>query len=990
MSSECSVQVENSTVFVTAIENIKDGVAGTTDDTTFDYNAMRRMTDAMVTVVVDLEGKTSKTVQMPIRIQHDSLPFMVCDLSNEHASVAWNTKEKKYIGFPIETKVCLYYQNSPYTISDLNITVPTGLKASMSISGKAKVITIEQDELTVDSLPSVMKLPITVVGVYAGARYEYTKELTVVRSADTVVYEVVPSVSSISLDKDGKLSATNVACRVYATSSDDKRYEISSLPSGFSLKYSYTDTPNTAIGLGSSVTVTADRQMVTFGLYDGDGTELDRETVPVVKDGKYAPKASSDDDIITVPTDSNGNALAAFSETITLSLMVDAKACNVSSVSITKNGLTNASCTVSGNMATVACAKGAALGKSGQTLILKVTGTKDGTEYSDYVTVKLVPNVTGEDGDGYEYVYYRSNSSSTPSAPKRSGGTLTSGWYDDPMATTDTYQYVYVAYKTGEIGSDGTFSTPVLFSRYPKSIDYETTKYYTWTSGKDAPDSSTIWSSGTTDMPTDFNDSYPWLWKLTRTFYTDGTTHDTVVCIGYKGKDGEDGKDGTDGKDGADGNGISSITTYYLLSASSSGVTTSTSGWSTASTKPTEEKPYLWSYTKTVYTKSGTYSTSPVIVGNYAKAGAAGQSITGPRGPIPRTHGSFESGSYTYQSGATGEDYVDLVYINNVWYRCKSTYTTSSPTVSDGHWEQSQTTGWTFMATKLMLAEQALVQNLRVEDVYITEKGNGEGNIVLSANKNGITCNQGTFNNVTVTGTINASSGQIGDFTLTSTALTTTIKGVYTTTSGGLFKDGSFWVRNKPVWEVAIGSAASTDPTRDSSQQACDMYGTSYDNNATDNIMIVRKYTKGANIGSSASASTSVNNPAYAALSVDTDEGPGIRSIGANLFGSIAQSVIRTSSLTSSHTTAINNNRVGVVVMTNSSQVTVSLPSNPMTGQMFTVIRQGSGNVLVSGKNIVDVGSSSLKTSVLVETLNNWARFLWDGSSWNYERSFYS
>ncbi|MQO00443.1 hypothetical protein F7D66_04235, partial [Prevotella copri] len=203
VSEDCDVEVKNSTVFIKGIKNIKDGVAGTADDTNFDYAAMRKMSDAMVTIVVDLEGKTSKTVQMPIRIQHDSLPFMVCDLSNESASVAWNTKTAKYIGLPIKTKVSLMYHNEPWAISSLNISTVAGLKTSMSIDGKAKVITVDADNLTADTLDQVTKLDITVVGKYAGVSYEYTRELTILKSSDTVVYELIPSADSVIIDNQG-------------------------------------------------------------------------------------------------------------------------------------------------------------------------------------------------------------------------------------------------------------------------------------------------------------------------------------------------------------------------------------------------------------------------------------------------------------------------------------------------------------------------------------------------------------------------------------------------------------------------------------------------------------------------------------------------------------------------------------------------------------------------------------------------------------------
>lgn len=685
VSEDCEVMVQNSTIFVTAIRNIKDGVAGTEDDATFDYDAMRKATDAMVTIVVELEGKTSKMVQMPIRIQHDTLPFMVCDLSNESASVAWNTKTAKYIGLPIKTKVSLLYHNEPWAISSLNISKVAGLKTSMSIEGKAKVITIDADNLTADTLAQVTKMNITVVGRYAGANYEYTRELTILKSSDTVVYELIPSADSIVVDKDGNTTVNSVSCDVYATSSDDKRYKLTALPSGMSLKYGKSENATTSVGIGTDVPVSASDRMVTFALYDSNNNILDKESVPVLafgKDGKgieyvfklqnsapsnptpsdyatnaeyqrtdkefvpsgwtddptgvdavnqyewvskrvstngrwgafsepaeyahfgkHAPKAKSDDDIVTIPTDSDGNALLAFREEVGFSLLVDGHECNISSIQKYSSTLSNVSCSISSNVVTIKCEEGAKLGITSQTVVFKVTGTLDGSTYIDYVTVKVVPNVTGSDGDGYEYIYYltASSSASAIAKPSRTGGVLTTGWQDDPMAPTVDKQYVYVAYKKGVVGSDGTFSTPKLFNRYPKSISKQETRFYTNSSLTPAPLATTIWNNGSTTMPTDFNDSNPWLWKIIRTTYTDGTTDDVVSCEGYKAKDGI---------------GITSVNTWYGLSKSMTSQPSSFT-YNTLSKVviETHANDYVWSADKVTYTNNDEAFTGIYCIG---------------------------------------------------------------------------------------------------------------------------------------------------------------------------------------------------------------------------------------------------------------------------------------------------------------------------------------------------------------------------------------
>lgn len=432
VSEDCDVEVKNSTVFIKGIRNIKDGVAGTADDTNFDYAAMRKMSDAMVTIVVDLEGKTSKTVQMPIRIQHDSLPFMVCDLSNESASVAWNTRAGKYIGFPIKTKVSLMYHNEPWAISSLNISKVAGLKTSMSIDGKAKIITIDADNFTADTLDQVTKMNITVVGKYAGASYEYTRELTVLKSSDTVVYELIPSADSVIIDNQGNMSAKSISCDIWATSSDDKRYKLTELPAGYHLKYGTADTPDTNMKIGAEVSVQSNARQVVFALYDASGNILDKESVPVL--------------------------------------------------------------------------------------------------------------TCGADGDGYEYIYYLSSSSSASSipTPRRTNGSLTSGWQDDPMEPTREKQYVYVAYKTGAIGADGSFSEPKLFNRYPKSISSIETWYYAGNSSEVNRDPTEFRKNGSQDFnKIAFNDATPWLWIMKITRFTDGDEITNFSCGGYKAKDGD-------------------------------------------------------------------------------------------------------------------------------------------------------------------------------------------------------------------------------------------------------------------------------------------------------------------------------------------------------------------------------------------------------------------------------------------------------------------
>jgi hypothetical protein len=596
VSEDCEVEVKNGTVFVTGITNIKDGVSGTDDDTDFDYDAMRQMSQAMVTIIVDLEGQTSKLVQMPIRIQHDSLPFMVCSLSNESAGVTWNERSGAYTGFPVESTVSLMYKNEAYAIKSISVGAVDGITANVSDNGKSKVVSLSVSG-SGDCLADVTKVPVTIVGTYAGANYEYTKEITISKVAD----------------------------------------------------------------------------------------------------GKSAPKAIVSDDLITIPTDSDGVSLGAFTESLTFALNVGNESCTISSVTIDSKSLKGVSCSMSGNKAVVSCSEGASLGTASGRITFKVVGSLDNASYTDYVNVKVIPNVTGSDGDGYEYVYYLSSSSSTPSKPSRSGGSLSSGWTDDPQSVSESYPYQYVSYKTGKIGADATqseWSTPKLWNQYTKTISQVTTKFYTWNSGTSC--TTDIWNSGSTSMPSDFSDKYPWLWAVTRTIYSDGTySQSSNFCLGYKAKDGSDG---------ADGKGIKSVVAMYATSTS--GTTAPTSDWSASPTKATSDKPYLWQYFITTFTDNTTATSEKVVIGTYA------------RGAIIRTFSeSVASGMSSFLSGSGDEKYVDVVTCGDTAYYCVKTCSSFSKTSSN--WEAVSKASFT--ATDLLLADSATINMAASQQVNILD-----------------------------------------------------------------------------------------------------------------------------------------------------------------------------------------------------------------------------------------------------------------------------
>lgn len=82
---------------------------------------------------------------------------------------------------------------------------------------------------------------------------------------------------------------------------------------------------------------------------------------------------------------------------------------------------------------------------------------------------------------------------------------------------------------------------------------------------------------------------------------------------------------GTNGANGTNGKSIGSVVNYYLATASSSGVTTATSGWTTAVQSVSAAKKYLWNYEVVKYTDGTVASTTvPCIIGSYGDRGSKG------------------------------------------------------------------------------------------------------------------------------------------------------------------------------------------------------------------------------------------------------------------------------------------------------------------------------------------------------------------------------
>ena len=271
---------------------------------------------------------------------------------------------------------------------------------------------------------------------------------------------------------------------------------------------------------------------------------------------------------------------------------------------------------------------------------------------------------TGAKGVGVSNVdvmYYKSTS-----ATSLSGGswvTTDPGWengkyiwsktiitYTDK--TTDESTPVCI---TGAKGSTGGTGAKGETGATGKGVSSIVEQYYQSTSATTLTGGS--WSE---EYPGWVNGKY--IWTRSVITYTDKTsTTTTAVCVtGAKGSTGNNGKS------------IGSVINYYLATASSSGVKTSTSGWTTTVQNVTLDKKYLWNYEVVKYSDGTVASTtSPCIIGTYGDTGKTG--ATGADGK------GIKSTVITYQASTSGTTIPT------------GTWQTGIPTVSAGQYLWTRT-----------------------------------------------------------------------------------------------------------------------------------------------------------------------------------------------------------------------------------------------------------------------------------------------------------
>ena len=268
--------------------------------------------------------------------------------------------------------------------------------------------------------------------------------------------------------------------------------------------------------------------------------------------------------------------------------------------------------------------------------------------------------------------------------------------------------------------------------------------------------------------------------------------------------------------------------------------------------------------------------------------------------------------------GKEGEDFYDIVVNQTKLYLCTKSHTASNannPVASVsgnlGYWEIAQ--DWVFVATRLLLAEkikadQIDADGITAKDVDITGK---------------ITATSGSF-----TGTVYAEQGQIGGLQISGNSLT----------NEGFNNDAMIVMRNDDK-NVFTGIGVNVWPISAPNMTAlCRLQNNQSRSDYKTNIGL---YAEASGVPTKGTDS----NPDYGNHAIYIKK------------GDICGFRLRARRITASTTLSLMDS---IIFCLNTSDITLTLPSNAEDGQLYLIRKVNLGNILIHGTIKRDYGSGTV------------------------------
>lgn len=495
-------------------------------------------------------------------------------LSNENHTFSANSSGQA-TATTISTSISAYAGTTKIATTVGSITgLPTGMSMTVNNNGKTDTTISITVTTSLTAMSGSVNIPITANGTTITKTFSYTLSKTGATGSagqNATAYWLVTSTAAISKSVTGVYNPSSIILTgKYKTGNS----AVANYSGRFQMFFNGSTTAtytSSANEVTKSYTIPANTTSIRCVMYASGGTStiLDEQTIPVVSDGQ---------------TGTNGRGVSSIVEYYL--------------ASSSSSGVTTSTA-------------------GWATTIPTITATN-----------KYLWN--------YEVIQYTDNTSSEPTTPKIIGAYGNTGNAGKGIKST---AITYQASSSGTTTPTGTWATAIpsvsanqfLWTRTVITYtDNTTSTSYsigkmgaTGNTGKGIASTAITYqasTSGTTVPTGTWSTSIPsvtanqFLWTRTVITYTDNTTSTSYAI----------GKMGATGATGATGNGISGITNYYLATASASGVTTSTSGWTTTVQTLTATNKYLWNYEVVTYTNGNSYTSTPVIIGAYGDKGQTG------------------------------------------------------------------------------------------------------------------------------------------------------------------------------------------------------------------------------------------------------------------------------------------------------------------------------------------------------------------------------
>lgn len=421
------------------------------------------------------------------------------------------------------------------------------------------------------------------------------------------------------------------------------------------------------------------------------------------------------------------------------------------------------------------------------------------------------------------------------------------------------------------------------------------------------------------------------------------------------------------GATGATGNGIKSTEVTYQIG--SSGTTPPQGTWSTSVPNITDANPYLW--TRTIFKYTNGSSSNP----SYSVA------TRGTKGALMREHDGFESGSYKYLSGSGAEAYVDVVCVNRKWYLCTKTYTSSSPSVTDGHW--SLMNNYTSIATQLLLAENATINMLGSNQINLYNPTGGAmfGSFRVVDDDNDYALWLGGKDGksasfaVTRGGAIKATAGTIGSFTIRE------LQGGYY----DFFANYEGVANFSAPSSISLNSQGILASTGSPGAGARFFFGNTETTNGVASwgngaLQVSLNFQYGADTSQTAANISVMGKSSSTATALQLSATGGLNNHAiairdGDVVG-LRPSFVR---ITSNYTLTEYNH---TVACDNTSAITLTLPSSPKLGQCYTVIQQEGRVTLSTNKSIYDSRNFKTATTWYSDTRGQVSWLWYNGGQW--------